>query len=615
MDTPWGERVTPESAWREYPRPQLVRERWHNLNGMWRYSVTPRAAAMPTSWDGEILVPFSIESRLSGVGRPVGPNERLWYRREFAIPGDWRGQRVLLHFGAVDFEATVWVNGALAGSHSGGFDPFSFDVTDFLQSGVNELVVGVWDPTSDGEQPRGKQHLSPQGIWYTPVTGIWQTVWLEPLPSDNHISELRITPDPENSSAVVEVVLGRPTTRTDLAVLLAISEDGREVVSRIVPPDRRVRLQVDHPRPWSPASPFLYDLTAELVPIEDMAGASGPGSAGPVRRDPLRGEEELDRYARAVISGNALDTVSGYFGMRSITVGLHPETKRRVLLLNGTPLFHLGTLDQGWWPDGLLTPPSDEAMVFELEYLKAAGFNTVRKHIKIEPARYYYHCDRLGVFVWQDMPSGFLGPAQFVAANDAGEALKRLPAMEQQELEMRRIVGRLQAHPSIVMWVIHNEGWGQYDTARLARWIKQLDPSRPVNAASGWLDTGDGDIRDRHDYGEVPSALKPPGGRALVLGEFGGIGWPVEGHLWNPSKRNWGYQTYGTRAEVERAYRVKLEAVADMWREGGLSGAIYTQTTDVEGEVNGLLTYDRRIEKLPRDWLRSVHGTLTAGSR
>jgi beta-galactosidase/beta-glucuronidase len=607
METPWSATVTAGAVLDDYPRPQMVRERWLNLNGRWRFAIRARSAPVPDAWDGEILVPFPVESSLSGVARAVRPDERLWYERELTVPVDWAGQRILLHFGAVDFEASVWLNGGLVGVHRGGFDPFSFDVTDFLRPGKNVLVVGAWDPTSDGAQPRGKQHLAPEGVWYTAVTGIWQTVWVEPVPSEHYIAEVRV--DADTDGVDVAVMLDRPTTRTNLAVRLVVSEDGREIASRLIPPDRKVRIPIVRPRLWAPEHPFLYDLTAELVPVEDTAGASSTERTGPLRPYPLRGAEELERYARAVVAGDAIDAVRGYFGMRLITVGPHPRTGRSCLLLNGEPVFHLGTLDQGWWPDGLLTPPSDDAIVFELEYLKAAGFNTVRKHIKVEPDRYYHHCDRLGVLVWQDMPSAFV-PAQFVAPNDGGEALKRLDVMEQQELEMRRIVGCLGSHPSIVMWVVHNEGWGQYDTARLARWLGDLDPGRLVNAASGWLDVGVGDVRDRHDYAEAPAPPKPPGRRALVLGEFGGIGWPVDGHLWDPAKRNWGYQTYAARAEVEGAYRKKIEAIVAMWRDGGLSGAIYTQTSDVEGEVNGLLTYDRRVEKLSPAWLRSVHAPL-----
>jgi len=602
--TRWGEHVTPDTAWPEYPRPQLVRETSLSLNGLWRYAIRPRAAPQPDDWDGDILVPYPVESALSGVRRAVTPADRLWYRRTFSIPSEWRNQRIVLHFGAVDYECAVWINSAFVVAHRGGFDPFSIDVTEFLRDGQNDLVVGVWDPSNRGEQPRGKQHLKPQGIWYTAVTGIWQTVWLEPLPLDNHIDELRVTPNLAGSSIDVEVLLGRPTTRTDIGVRLTVLEEGRVIAVVLAPAERHVKIQIEAPRPWSPESPFLYDLVAELVAIRS------PLTAGVARR----GADEAVWYAAAETDADALDRVTSYFGMRSIEVGPDPLTGGPTLLLNGERYFQLGTLDQGWWPDGLLTPPADAAIVFEIEFLKAAGFNVLRKHIKVEPARYYYHCDRLGLLVWQDMPSGF-APAQHVLPNDAGEGLKKSVVSEQYELELRRILNRLHAHPCIVMWVIHNEGWGQYDTRRLANWVKALDPSRVVNAASGWLDVDAGDISDIHDYAESPALPAQEARRALVLGEYGGIGWPIVGRLWDPEARNWGYQTYHSAGEVEAAYRRKTAAVIAMAQRSGVCGAIYTQTTDVEGEVNGLLTYDRRVEKLSREWLRGVHAVLTTPTR
>jgi len=609
--TPWAEAVTPTTAWCEYPRPQFVRERWQNLNGLWQYAICPRANATPDAWDGEILVPYAVESALSGVARSVSPSQRLWYRREFARPAAWRNSRILLHFGAADYEAAIWLNGAFVCAHVGGFDAFSIDATEFLRDGDNVLLVAVWDPTDRGEQPRGKQHLKPQGIWYTAVTGIWQTVWLEPVPLDNHIDELRVTPDLAASSVDVEVLLARPTTRTDLAVRVTVLDAGRPIASTLAAADRCARLPLADVKRWSPDAPFLYDVTAELVAIDDLlsADAAPRGHAGLRKQMPLHGQREAAAYAAATPHGEILDRVTSYFGMRSITLGAHPDTGRPTLLLNGEPVFHLGTLDQGWWPDGLHTPPSDAAIVHDLEFLKAAGFNTLRKHIKVEPARFYHHCDRLGVLVWQDMPSGF-APAQHVAPDDEGEGLRKSVAVEQYELELRRMLNRLSPHPSIVMWVIHNEGWGQFDTPRLADRVKAIDPTRLVNAVSGWLDVDCGDVLDVHDYAEAPAAPASDTRRALVVGEYGGVGWPIEGHLWNPAMRNWGYQTYVSEADVRAAYRKKTDAIVDLLRTRGLSGAIYTQTTDVEGEVNGLLTYDRRVEKLPREWLASVHAPL-----
>ena len=609
MRTRWGEGVTPEDAWPDYPRPQMVRAGWRNLNGLWDYAIAARRDPQPATWDGKILVPFCVESALSGVGRRVSEAERLWYRRSFALSQTI--ERTLLHFGAVDYETAVWVNGAFAGAHRGGFDPFCLDLTDFVHDGDNELIVSVDDPTSGADQPRGKQHRNPQGIWYTPVTGIWQTVWIEQVPLENHIEEVRITPTPACDAVEIAVLLARPSRDPELAVELVVSEGGKPVTRLIARADRKSHLTIPDPKLWSPDHPALYDVEVRLVRVADPLPSDNDqqAAASLLREVPLRGETEADCYAGASITGRVLDEVRCYFGLRHIEVGPHPTTNRPTLLLNGEPVFHLGTLDQGWWPDGLHTPPTDAAMVYEIEYLKAAGFNTVRKHIKVEPARYYYHCDRLGLLLWQDMPSGFL-PAQFVAPNDEDEGLRSATATEQYELELQRMIHRLRNHPCIVVWVLHNEGWGQFDTMRLARQIKSLDPTRVVNAVSGWLDMDSGDLIDRHDYQATPAAPSADGRRALVIGEYGGIGWPIAGHLWNPKMRNWGYQTFHHATEVQAAYTRTAEAIIAMHRDHGVCAAIYTQTTDVEGEVNGLLTYDRSVEKLAADWLALVHAPL-----
>jgi beta-galactosidase/beta-glucuronidase len=598
MLTPWGESVRPHDVWPEYPRPTLVRDGWTNLNGLWHYAIRPRRAPLPDAWDGEILVPFCVESRLSGVERRVTPDERLWYRRTFHHDG--AEARTLLHFGAVDWHAAIFVNGAYAGSHTGGFDPFTVDVTEFLRDGVNELVVAVDDPTSAGEQPRGKQHAKPQGIWYTPVTGIWQTVWLETVPRANHIAEVRITPAPDEDTVMIEVLLARPTRDPTLAATVSISLDGHAVAATTIRPDRLIRIDVPDAVRWSPAQPTLYDADVTLVRVPDPLP----------RETQLRDAAEAAAYAGAGPVEAALDRVRTYFGMRTICVGAHPASGAPTLLLNGEPLFHLATLDQGWWPDGLLTPPADAALVHEIEFLKAAGFNAVRKHIKVEPARYYWHCDRLGLLVWQDMPSGFW-PAQFVHPNDDAEARRTSVAIEVFERELARMVRGLRMHPSIVLWVLQNEGWGQFDAARLVDFVRGIDPSRPVNATSGWFDVGAGDVVDRHDYAPAPKAPEGDGRRARVIGEYGGIGWPVEGHLWNPDMRNWGYQTLHDLDAVRAAYAHATDAIVRARDEAGVCAAVYTQTTDVEGEVNGLLTYDRRVEKLPRAWLAQVHAPLT----
>ena len=609
--TRWGRSLSTDSVLDEYPRPQLVREQWQNLNGKWRYAITLKRAPQPQHWDGEILVPFCIESALSGVARMLAPSERLWYQRYFNL-NDSR-QRTLLHFGAVDYECSVWINGGLAGSHSGGFDPFTIDISEFVDTGSNELVVAVTDPTSSGDQPRGKQHLKPQGIWYTPVSGIWQTVWLEQVPFAQHIEELQLNPSAGCDGVTLAAMLYRPSRNPELAVHFSISLNGQIVAETVGRTDRNVYLPVPDPQHWSPEHPTLYDVTATLLridnPLPDDNDKQAPAQL--LRHLPLRGATEAECYlAAATDNSKHLDEVRGYFGLRSIEVGKHPETAQPTLLLNGEALFHLGTLDQGWWPDGLHTPPADSAMVYEIEYLKAAGFNTIRKHIKIESARYYYHCDRLGMMVWQDMPSGFL-PAQFVAPNDENESLRthRSSAAFGQELEaMIRCLG---CHPSIVIWVLHNEGWGQFDSHALTERIRLLDSSRVINSNSGWRDMGTGDIIDRHDYQPEPTPPEADGLRARVIGEYGGIGWPMDEHLWNPEMRNWGYQTFHDATASKAAYRQATEAIISAFQNHGLSGAIYTQTSDVEGEVNGLITYDREIEKFPRQWLADMHVPLT----
>ncbi len=615
--TAWGEKVSPDNAWREYPRPQFVRERWQNLNGLWDYAVAKRTEPLPAKFAGKILVPFALESALSGVGRPFGPEDRLWYRRGFAVPRDWDGQRVLLHFGAVDFECTLWVNGGLVGSHIGGSDPFTFDITPFLRdrSGAggdipNELVLAVTDPTDTGEQPRGKQKLEPGGIWYTPVSGIWQTVWMEPVPANVSLRELRLTPDVDAGRLRVAALVNAAVEDDRLAVRCTALVKGEAIASTIIRVNREGWLEIPEPELWTPEDPFLYDFSVELVTVKNPRG---PRQRPEERAKlPAFGEAERAAYARAEVTDAPTDTVRSYFAMRGVSVGPGPKPEQPHLRLNGKAIFQHGPLDQGWWPDGLLTPPSDEAMAWEIGWLKKAGFNALRKHIKVEPERYYYHCDRLGILVWQDMPSGF-NRALRNQREDAGEPIRLSTSREQHELELRRMIGRLYNHPSIVMWVIHNEGWGQYETPALDRWVRSIDPSRWVNATSGWLDRNVGDVYDIHTYQEIPLTPMNKPDRAIVIGEYGGVGWPVSEHLWDTSKRNWGYQTYYDQPAYAAALTKKVEALIPMRRDLGLSAAIYTQTTDVEGEVNGFLTYDRRFAKIDPDVLRELNLRLYEG--
>lgn len=559
LTTPWTGDVDPQAPLPEYPRPQMVRDAWTNLNGLWDYA-TAEGNDQPEAFTGEILVPFPIESMLSGVGQRVEQGHRLWYRRTFADDDDWQGKRLLLHFGAVDWEAEVWVDGHHVGVHRGGFDAFSFDITDAMDDGkdVHELVIAVRDNTTDSGQAVGKQHNNPHGIWYTPVTGIWQTVWIEPV-SPSHIASLRMTPDLAAGTLEVEVT-GRALRGHQVRLTALDTIGGDTAVAQASGAANATHtLQLEDVQTWSPSSPHLYGLRVEL----------------------LR-------------NGQVVDAVDSYFGMRSIEIGPDTNGVQR-LLLNGEPLFQYGPLDQGWWPDGLYTPPTDEALLFDILFTQQAGFNMIRKHVKVEPARFYYHCDRLGLLVWQDMPN-----------IEAGRTPSR-DEREQYETELAAMMDNLHNSPAIVMWVPFNEGWAQYETERVTRWVKQRDPSRLVNNASGWVDHGVGDVHDVHIY---PGPSMPPleDDRAVVLGEYGGLGLPVEGHTWQSSD-NWGYRSYETTEQLRTAYAdmmPTLESLVGL----GLAAAVYTQTTDVEIEVNGLLTYDRRIVKLDPEQLHALHAPL-----
>ena len=541
--TRWAADVTPANVLPEYPRPQLVRAAWTSLNGHWDYAITPKDAPQPAKWDGRILVPFAVQSQLSGVERTVSDSQRLWYHRGFRAPKAPAGGRILLNFGAVDWEATVFVNGVKVGEHRGGYDPFSIDITGALHgAGDQQLVVSVWDPTNKGPQPRGKQVLSPGSIWYSAVTGIWQTVWLEAVPG-SFISGIVAVPDIDARTVTVNVrTVTGPGGITDAPVRATVLVNGRDVGKSRGGPAGAEIIDIPSPHLWSPDDPFLYDLR--------------------------------------VIHG--ADTVTSYFGMRKIAVAKDSAGINRIFL-NNKPLFQYGTLDQGWWPDGLYTAPTDAALRFDIEATRRLGFNMIRKHVKVEPDRWYYHADKLGMLVWQDMPSGDNN-------TDAGK--------KEFEAELGAMIDALRSHPSIVMWVPFNEGWGQHDTERYVAWLKRYDPTRLVNNATGWTDKHVGDVADIHAY---PGPGMPPleANRAAVLGEFGGLGLPLAGHTW-VDRNNWGYKSFTSTETLGAAYRELLTQLRDLIADG-LAAAVYTQTTDVEIEVNGLMTYDRAITKLPAD--------------
>ena len=567
MLTRWAKDIDPKAPLPEYPRPQVTRAQWQNLNGLWQYAVTGKdaAASGPATWDGRILVPFPIESSLSGVKGKFLPDQTLWYERTFDVPDDWDGKRVILHFGAVDYAAEVFVNGVSVGTHVGGYDPFHFDITDRLNgAGEQTLRVKVTDPTWTGGQPRGKQTLNPRGIMYTPTSGIWQTVWIEPV-AQGGVEDLRIVPDLESKSVKVSVDLfGNAEGDVTVSVGGGRTATGKAGQTVVVP--------VDDPKLWTPDDPHLYEMTVTVA------------------RD-----------------GKEADKVGSYFGMRSIRMAEVDGAPQ--LLLNGKPIFMFGPLDQGFWPDGVYTAPTDEALKYDLEITKKLGFNTTRKHIKVEPARWYHHADKLGLLVWQDMPSA--------NSYDAGDVPGGRPAVDNAayETQLRAMIDNLENHPAIVMWIIFNESQGKHDTARLVKLVRELDPSRLVNEDSGFQDHGGryqgvGDLYDMHPY-PAPRAFDAPPGKAFALGEYGGIGLKVGAN--NPwQTAGWGYTNVRSPGELEDLYAQYAGLLRRFREKNRLTSAIYTQLTDVEIEINGLLTYDRQLKADP-EWIRKANRFEWAG--
>jgi beta-galactosidase/beta-glucuronidase len=569
--TPWGEDVTSENVWQEYPRPQMVREHWQNLNGHWDYAITKvQDHETPQDWDGKILVPFCLESKLSGVQRLLDASEALWYRRTFDLESA-ADQRTLLNFEAVDYRCDVFVNGRLVGSHQGGHTPFALDVTQAVREGQNEVIVRVEDET-EGWQLRGKQVLEARGIWYTQVSGIWQTVWLEQV-SPRYLRDLKIATDSAAGTITIRPILVGEDASSRVRIVV---RDGQQTVAQGEAAPSSMTLEIPDARLWSPDDPHLYDIDVMLLDAQ----------------------------------GEIVDQVASYAGIRTVGKVRDAEGHWR-FTLNGEPIFHWGPLDQGWWPDGLLTPPSDAGMLFDIEFLKAAGFNMIRKHIKAEPRRYYYHCDRLGMMVWQDHVSGGQSPPWTRLRPDPQDATWPDEHHQQFMLELQRMIDTLENHPSIVVWVPFNEAWGQHRTMEVGQWVVDRDPSRLVNIASGGNFWPVGDIVDAHNY---PHPVFPfaqgKGGRfddfIKVMGEFGGHGYLVPGHLWDAQRESWGYGGLPrSKEEYLERYVTSLKMLNDL-RKQGIVGGVYTQTTDVEVEINGLMTYDRRVIKIPAEELAEL---------
>ncbi|GAB3440592.1 hypothetical protein GCM10027570_06200 [Streptomonospora sediminis] len=556
LETPWTDDVSADNALPEYPRPQLVRDEWRNLNGEWEWSPAKQGEAPPIgqSLDRNILVPYPVESALSGIGEDT---DRMWYRRTFTVPDSWDGRRVKLNFDAVDWRADVWVNGTKVGDHRGGYDRFSLDVTDALKEGGNEVVVGVHDPTDSGRQAVGKQRNDPGGIFYTSYSGIWQTVWMEPV-GPAHTTSVDLTPDVEGEQLNAVVHAARAGGAT---AHVTVRDGGTVVGTASGKPGSTIEVPVPDPHLWSPDDPFLYDVEVTLN----------------------RGSKVRDR-------------VESYAGMRSVGTKKVDGVLRPVL--NGEYVFQMGPLDQGYWPDGISTAPTDEALKFDIRAAKDLGFNTIRKHVKVEPDRWYYWADRMGMLVWQDMPSMAGQPDQ--------------AAKDQYEHELQEMIDQHRSSPSITQWIPFNEGWGQYDGARIADEVAKSDPSRLVTGASGWHDTGNGDVIDSHIYVGPGDPAPATDSRIAVLGEYGGLGLRADGHEWSPGN-GFGYEMVSDSDALTTRYEGLTAGVQRLERTNGISAAIYTEITDVENELNGLWTYDRQRLKVDPAKVRDAHRDLIAG--
>jgi len=570
IKTTWAESIDTNNILPEYPRPIMERSKWSNLNGLWDFAILPIGESEPENYNGKILVPFAVESSLSGVQKELGSKKELWYKKEFTIPSDWKNKTILLHFGAVDWKTEIFLNDIKIGSHTGGYTPFSFDITPYLKSGNQKLIVKVWDGSDEGFQPRGKQVKSPEGIWYTPVSGIWQTVWLEPV-NKKHISSIKAVPNIDTKKLVLNVN-SENTTNSDI-IEVKVKDGNKVIQTSKFAVGQNIEIGFDKIKLWSPESPFLYDLEITLSDNNKIQ-----------------------------------DKIISYTAMRKI--GTKRDANGIVRMqLNNKDYFQFGPLDQGWWPDGLYTAPSDDALVYDIQKTKDFGFNMIRKHVKVEPARWYSHCDRIGMLVWQDMPNGGKSPNWQNKEYFSGTELIRSNESETNyRKEWKEIIDFLDSYPSIVVWVPFNEAWGQFKTKEIAEWTKNYDPSRLVNPASGGNHYQTGDILDLHNY-PGPELYLYDAERATVLGEYGGIGLPLENHLWQTDK-NWGYVQFKSSKEVTDEY-IKFGEELKKMIKVGFSAAVYTQTTDVEGEVNGLMTYDRKVIKIDEARIKKINLEIT----
>ena len=567
IKTKWGNNLNQNNIWNEYPRPQLERKDWINLNGLWSYSITNENALKPGNLDEKILVPFSLESSLSGVMKNLNEKEILWYYREFKIPENWKNKNILLHFNAVDWKCELFINDIKIGEHIGGYSEFYFDITNKLLEGKNKILLKVFDPSDKGYQPVGKQSLNPNGIWYTSISGIWQTVWLEPV-SEKYIEKIEINNDFDNKEIKINCKLNKGEN-LPLKISLLYNEKEFMKIKGNSNSDIVFKIPEEYFHPWSPNEPNIYRIKAELFDNEDKI----------------------------------IDSIESYTTIRKIEQRKDENGYYRIYL-NNNKIFNMGVLDQGYWPDGLYTPPSEEAMIYDINKLKELGFNTIRKHVKIEPYRYYYYCDKIGMLIWQDMPSGDRQENKWEHHQlNAGDDVKRSDESKNNYYqEWSEIINNLKFFQCIIIWVPFNEAWGQFDTEKVVEFTNKQDPTRLINSASGGNHRNCGNFLDLHNYPEPSQYLKVDN-LINILGEFGGLGLDIKGHTWKDD--NWGYKTFKTKEEVTEKYEEYINLIINSFK--GFSAAIYTQTTDVETEINGLITYDRSEIKVDKGRIKAAN--------
>ena len=567
IKTKWGKNLDPKKVWNEYPRPQLERKDWLNLNGFWFYSITDINSKKPEKFDGKILVPFCVESSLSGVMKSLNEKQILWYFKEFEIPKEWKDKNIIIHFNAVDWKCELFINDIKVGEHFGGYSEFHFDITKYLKEGMNSIVLKVFDPSDKGYQPIGKQCLDPKVIWYTSVSGIWQTVWIEPV-NDLYIKNIEINNDYDNK----EIKLNCKVNHNEkLPLEMSLIYKEKEIMKLKGLSNENIIFKIPEQNfyPWSPNEPNIYKIKANLF---DKAN-------------------------------KLIDSILSYTTIRKIEQRKDENGYYRIYL-NNKPIFNMGTLDQGYWPDGLYTPPSEEAMIYDINKLKELGFNTIRKHVKVEPYRYYYYCDIIGILIWQDMPSGDRQENKWEHHYlNAGEDAKRSEESKNNYYkEWAEIIDNLKFFQCIIIWIPFNEAWGQFDTEKIVNFTKNQDPSRLINAASGGNHRICGNFLDLHNYPQPSQYLKVDN-LINILGEFGGLGLDLKGHTWKED--NWGYQTFKTKEEITEKYEEYIDLIINSFKS--FSAAIYTQTTDVEIEINGLITYDRAEMKVIESKIKAAN--------